>query len=90
MTIVAIVVAAVLLVLLLLDVVCYLRFHWGFLFCLRHSLCAGSDSKGKGAAVADDGKSRLKDGKHDLKFEPADKNHSMKGSKSSISKDSMV
>ncbi|XP_065306755.1 fasciclin-2 isoform X1 [Dermacentor albipictus] len=32
----------------------------------------------------------LKDGKHDLKFEPADKNHALKGSKSSIAKDSMV
>lgn len=32
----------------------------------------------------------LKDGKHDLKFEPGDKNHSLKGSKSSIAKDSMV
>ncbi|XP_077484135.1 neural cell adhesion molecule fasciclin 2 isoform X5 [Amblyomma americanum] len=32
----------------------------------------------------------LKDGKHDMKFEPADKNHSLKGSKSSIAKDSMV
>ncbi|KAG0429947.1 hypothetical protein HPB47_023156, partial [Ixodes persulcatus] len=94
-TIVAIVVAAVLLVLLLLDVVCYLRFRWGFLFCLRHSFCGSGGSKEKGSPTEDDGKSRLKDGKqHDLRFEPppaSDKNHSsLKGSKSSIAKDSMV
>lgn len=108
-SIVVIVVVLVLVILLALDIVCYFRFQWGFLFCLRHSLCSRGSAPGKKeAAAVEDGKSSkellraadeksrdvaeetpmidskgYKDGNFD-----AEKN--LKGSKSSIAKDSMV